>query len=79
VLDWAADLQLLVDHLGVPRFAVVAISYGGAFAAATAWQLAERVTALGMLSVIGPLDTAATREGMSAAVRRSYTVARRAP
>jgi pimeloyl-ACP methyl ester carboxylesterase len=62
-LDWPADVQALADHLGFSRFAVIGISGGCPYAAATAHALPERVTAAYLVSGIGPLDD---REALSA-------------
>ncbi len=79
VLDWNDDFELLADHLNLERFGVIAISGGGAYAAATAWAFPDRVTGLGLFSVIGPLDHHGATAGMSRPVRLTYALARRAP
>lgn len=56
-LDWPADIAALADRLGLNRFAVVGMSGGGAYVAACAWAMPERLTAAGLLSGMGPLDT----------------------
>jgi pimeloyl-ACP methyl ester carboxylesterase len=57
VADWAADVEGLADALGIERFAVMGHSVGGAYAAACAHGLPERVTAAGLVSPIIPLDS----------------------
>jgi pimeloyl-ACP methyl ester carboxylesterase len=52
---WAADVAALADALEVARFAVAGISGGGPYAAACAAMLPERVTALGLISPVGPV------------------------
>jgi pimeloyl-ACP methyl ester carboxylesterase len=79
VLDWPADALLVADHLGIDRFPLIAISGGAAYAAATAWKHPDRVTGLGLFSVIGPLDHPGSLEGTNRPVRATYAMARRAP
>ena len=56
LLDWAADVAHLADALGLDRFAVLGYSAGGPYALACAHELPERVTAVGLLAGMGPLD-----------------------
>jgi pimeloyl-ACP methyl ester carboxylesterase len=56
VLDTAADVSALADALGLERFAVLGVSAGGGHALACAVALSERVDAIGMASMPGPLD-----------------------
>jgi pimeloyl-ACP methyl ester carboxylesterase len=79
VLDWAADVEQVADQLHLGRFGVVAISGGGAYAAATAWKHPDRVTVLGLFSVIGPLDRPGALAGTNRPVRLAYGMARRTP
>ncbi|MDP8928363.1 MAG: alpha/beta hydrolase [Actinomycetota bacterium] len=79
VLDWAEDVVALTDAIGVHRFGLLAISGGGVYACATAWRWPDRVTVLGLFSVIGPLDVPGATQGMNRFVRTTYGLARRAP
>src|SRR5205807_9443897 len=54
--DWASDVAALADHLKIERFAVAGVSGGGPHAAACAALLPERVTAVGIVSGVGPLS-----------------------
>jgi len=56
VLDTAGDAAALADELGVERFAVVGVSAGGAHALGCAVALGERVSAVAVTSMPGPLD-----------------------
>ncbi len=79
VLDWPHDLEQVADRLGVAQFPVVAISGGAAYAAAAAWTIPERVTGLGLFSVIGPLDHEGATDGTNRPVRATFWLARNAP
>ena len=56
VLDTAGDVAALADGLGIDRFAVVGVSAGGAHALGCAVALGERVTAVAVACMPGPLD-----------------------
>ncbi len=66
-------------HRSRDRFVLLAISAGGEFACAAAWRLPQRVSGLGLFSVIGPLDDRGSMVGMSWRVRSVYLLARFAP
>lgn len=57
VADWPQDVAQLADALGLERFAVMGHSVGGAYAAACAQALPDRVSAAGLVSPIIPLDS----------------------
>ena len=79
VLDWPDDVAAVLDHIDVDRAGLLAISGGAAYACATAWRLPERVTGLGLFSVIGPLGDPHATNGVNAQVRLTYAMARRTP
>jgi pimeloyl-ACP methyl ester carboxylesterase len=53
--SYAFDIADFADRLGLSRFAVAGISGGGPYAAACAALLPERVSALGIVSPVGPM------------------------
>ena len=57
VADWPADVGDLADALGLDAFAVMGHSVGGAYAAACACLLPDRVSAAALVSPIIPLDS----------------------
>ncbi|MFW6153566.1 MAG: alpha/beta fold hydrolase, partial [Halobacteriota archaeon] len=61
LLDWLADVAALADDLGLDRFAVLGVSGGGPYAAACAHDLSSRLTAVAMVSSLGPPDAPRTR------------------
>jgi pimeloyl-ACP methyl ester carboxylesterase len=79
VRDWPDDVAGVLDHLGVARAGVLAISGGAAYACASAWRLPERVTGLGLFSVLAPLDERSATDGVNRQVRLTYALARHAP
>ncbi len=77
--DFAEDVRELADHLGLGRFGVVGLSGGGPHAAVCARFLADRVTALGLLSGIAPVNEPGTEAGMMGPNRLFTRIARRWP
>ncbi len=53
--SYAIDIADFADALGIEQFAVAGISGGGPYAAACAAFLPDRVSALGLVSPIGPM------------------------
>jgi pimeloyl-ACP methyl ester carboxylesterase len=53
--NYAQDIAEFADAAGLTQFGVVGVSGGGPYAAACAALLPERVTALGLISPVGPL------------------------
>jgi pimeloyl-ACP methyl ester carboxylesterase len=76
---YAADMAVLMDALGAPRFAVGGISGGGPYAAAVAACLPERVTALALVSPVGPIADAGLGPSLPLLHRLCFTVLPRRP
>jgi pimeloyl-ACP methyl ester carboxylesterase len=76
---WTQDMAALADALGIADFAVVGISGGGPYAAATAAVLARRVTALGLVSPVGEIVGAADIPKLSAMHQFCFRVLPRLP
>ena len=53
--SYAIDIADFADALGIGQFAVAGVSGGGPYAAACAALLADRVSALGLVSPVGPM------------------------
>jgi pimeloyl-ACP methyl ester carboxylesterase len=71
VADWAADAAVVADSLGHKRFMVVGLSGGGPYALACAYELADRVVAVGLLgSLVPTAGPDATAAGIVALSRR---------
>jgi pimeloyl-ACP methyl ester carboxylesterase len=71
---FAADMAALMDHLGHRRFAVGGISGGGPYAAAVAAQLSSRVSALALVSPVGPIADSACASSLPGFHRFCFTV-----
>jgi pimeloyl-ACP methyl ester carboxylesterase len=79
LIDWAADVSALADHLKLDTFAVVGVSGGGPHALACARMLADRVTAAGIVSGVGPLGDPELDVGMMGLNRGINLLARQSP
>jgi pimeloyl-ACP methyl ester carboxylesterase len=78
LLDWVGDVVDLADFLGIGRFAVLGYSCGGKYAAACGFSIPERLSAVGILSGMGPPSMPGFRDGLDRADRLSMTLAMRA-
>ncbi|MFL6062727.1 MAG: alpha/beta fold hydrolase [Marmoricola sp.] len=54
VLDWAGDLEVLADNLGVDTFRVIGLSGGGPYALAAGAAMPDRVHGVGVLGGVAP-------------------------
>jgi pimeloyl-ACP methyl ester carboxylesterase len=77
VADWVDDALVVLDAFGVTTAGALGISGGGAFAAACAARLPDRVHALVLASALG-MPAWGTRQ-MASGERLSLAVARRGP
>jgi pimeloyl-ACP methyl ester carboxylesterase len=80
MLDWADDVRVLADALGLGRFAVFGWSGGGPYAFACGARLDDRVTKIGTVGAVASLERpeAARRLGLWAD-RMLFPLAMRAP
>jgi len=79
LMDWPDDVTVLADALGLDHFAVMGWSCGGAYAAACAALLPDRVTAASLLSSVVPLDRYGTTRGLTPDDRMLLFLIRWAP
>ncbi|MBY5162768.1 alpha/beta fold hydrolase [Salsipaludibacter albus] len=75
----ADDVTALLDHLGLDRAGVFALSGGTAFGCAVAARHPDRVAALGLLGPIAPLEEVGGRAGMDRASALAFLLGRHAP
>lgn len=57
LVDWTGEVVAVADILGLDRFALLGMSGGGPYAACCASGLPERVTAVGIVGGLAPLDS----------------------
>jgi pimeloyl-ACP methyl ester carboxylesterase len=79
LLDHAADVRVLVEGLGISRFAVLGESGGGPYALACAHALPEQVECAAVVCGLGPVGCAGWTDGIATKERIGYALARRAP
>lgn len=79
LLDWPRDVAELADALGIERFGVVGPSGGAPYALACARVLGDRLTAVGIIAGLGPIDDPGIRDGVAPYNSRSMRWSRRAP
>ena len=70
ILDWPNDVAELANYLGIDHFAIVGLSGGGPYAAACAFKIPERLTAVAMVSSAYPYDPTA-KDNISGPQRQS--------
>jgi pimeloyl-ACP methyl ester carboxylesterase len=78
VENWPNDVVALADSLGIEKFAIFAPSGGGPFGLSCAWQIPERLTAVGIFASVGPFIPE-TDINIARAVRVMWTIAPRLP
>lgn len=77
--DWADDIQVLADHLRLSHFAIAGMSGGGPHALVCASRMPDRVTTVGLLGSVAPLDVRQFTEGMNSLNSGALALARRSP
>lgn len=72
LMDWPDEVVQLAAALGLERFAVLGISGGGPYAAVCASKLSERLTRVGIVSSLAPLDVPGVAAGMGRRNRMAF-------
>jgi len=75
LLDWAADVEALANHLHLGRFAVAGVSGGGPYVMACAWKIGPRLAGAGVVSGLAPVDQ--VRDELSRGQRLTVALIRR--
>jgi pimeloyl-ACP methyl ester carboxylesterase len=76
---WPGDVIELADALAIGRFAVAGVSGGGAYAAACARRIGDRLRHAGIVSGMGPLDDPGLAAALPRRYRAGFALARRLP
>jgi pimeloyl-ACP methyl ester carboxylesterase len=77
--DWPGDVVELADALGIDRFAIVGVSGGGPYALACARKIPQRLTAVGVVCGLGPVNESRALRDMLWSRRLVFSLARRTP
>ncbi len=78
VSNWPYDVAALADSLNLDEFAVFGPSGGGPYALACAWQIPERLTAVGVFASVGPFNAETDRD-INPIVRSLWTQGSKVP
>ena len=63
--DWPTDVCALANHLRLDRFAVIGYSGGTPYAAVCAAKIPDRLSAVGLVAVIGPFNQPGLTDGIN--------------
>ncbi len=77
--EWPQDVTQLADALDLHRFAVMGVSGGGPYAAACAHKIPERLTSVGIICGMGPLEAPGAKDGMTRFCRACLFVSEHVP
>lgn len=79
LLDWADDVREVADLLKLDTFSVIGVSGGGAFAAACAYALPERIHTIALVSSTVPFINGKPPKSEMFANKLAFFLAKRAP
>ncbi len=79
LLDWPKDVAALADTLGLERFAVIGYSGGGPYAAACAYAMPERLSAVTLVSSPAEISRPGVFAGMARLDHAVFAVNRMLP
>lgn len=77
--DWPQDVTELADALALSRFAVLGLSGGGPYALACARLIPQRLTAVGVVCGLGPLDEPGATRVLKWPAHLSFMLVRHQP
>ncbi len=75
--DWADDVELLANHLGLERFAVLGVSGGAPFALACACRIPGRILRCALVGPLGPIYLESLLDGLDWRTRLNFSAAHR--
>jgi pimeloyl-ACP methyl ester carboxylesterase len=79
IADWVDDVRQLAEHLAHRRFGVLGVSCGGPYALACAQAIPDRLTYVGLMAGIGPMDDRRIRAQQARPLRVLFGMARAHP
>lgn len=79
LLDWPDDVAELADQLGIGKFSIIGVSGGGAYAAACAYKIPERLKHVAMVASTFPFEKGRPPKSMMKANRRAFFLAKYMP
>jgi pimeloyl-ACP methyl ester carboxylesterase len=74
IIDFADDLEIVLDRLGIEEFAIVGLSGGGPYTLAAAAAMPERVKVAGVMGGVAPTCGRDAVEGGVVALTRRFQV-----
>jgi len=78
-LEFAADVEQLMQHLAVERFGVMGYSAGSPWALAVAYKMPDKITNVAVISSLAPRNAPKNTQGMPAIFKLAYFLASKAP
>ncbi|MDM5190526.1 alpha/beta hydrolase [Bacillus sp. DX4.1] len=79
VLDWADDVNELADQLQLQTYSIIGVSGGGAYAAACAYKIPERLQCVNMVSSVAPFENEKPPASMCRENRIAFFISKRLP
>jgi pimeloyl-ACP methyl ester carboxylesterase len=79
IAGWAEDVAELADHLDHDRFGVLGVSCGGPYALACAQLIPHRLSYVGTMAGIGPMNVPGIRKGQLPPLQALFALAKLHP
>ncbi len=79
ILNWIEDLRELADRLELDKFSILGLSGGAPYALVCAAKMPQQLSAVGIISGIGPSDGQDAAEGVNPRLRRTIWMCTYAP
>lgn len=79
LLDWGRDVAQLADKLEIDKFGVIGISGGAPCALSCAYTLPQRVSIIGIVCGLGPVNQPGLLKDMRYTIRLGFSMARYTP
>lgn len=79
LLDWADDVNEAADFFKLDKFSIIGVSGGGAFAAACAYKLGERLHSVSLVASTTPFVNGKSPKGTMTANKIAFFLARKVP